>query len=1155
MPEPVTLASTKKLIGTLSFCALGIAGLLCNPQRAIGQTYVPSDRVPIADGSMNTQVSTGGNSFDITGGVTRGQTLFHSFTDFSVPTNGAANFINSGNSRDIVTRVTGNTFSDINGLVNTNGANFFLINPNGVVFGSNASLNVGRIFVASTASGVDLVDGSGRAISFGVNGSGDGALLSVAPNVLFDVSRLNFGAGSGAVSNYGVLQTANFNQYIGLIGGDVTLDGGRIQVNNDRARVELGGLSAPGSIALTRDGDNLQAQFPADVARGDVSVLNSSLVSLRNGEGGDIFVTARNLEVSNASRLQVGIFNDLGGPERVAGDIKVVATGDILLADGGRISNLVGPNGVGQGGGIELEAGRNISVFGDSSIVAATLGVGSTGNIHVKAAENVFMNFSGISCVVFGGTGNCGAVKISANRNVEIDNNTAILSSVSEGVIGKGGLVEIRAGGNFVLTNQSRIRTTSLGQGDAGDINIAATGNVFLSDVEITSNMIDGVGRSGRIEVVAGQDLTAINNAFLSSYTAGQGDAGAVKITTGGNLTFDGSSVLTFVDSAAVGNGGAIELRVAKNLTLNNLASLTAYTDGQGNSGKVSIITGQDLNLDNSQIINVVSSNGVGNGSGVEINSGGNLSIINQSQVNSSSLGRGDAGSINVTASEDVVLDRSAAIRSFLNDGAIGNGGNIKVVAGSDLFVRNGSQLISSSLGQGNAGNINVAARGDVVLDGNAEIRSSLNNGAIGKGGGVEITAGQDFTVVNDALLSASTAGQGNAGNIKITVDRNITLDRGSVLSAVDNSGVGNGGNIEINAMKALAFSNSLITASTLGTGNSGNIHITAGDNLSALAQTSIANDTSGLGNAGSVNISVAGNISFKDSSGASSRVNAEAIGNGGTIDVVASNFSISNGVGLSTSSAGQGTAGNIRLTADQVSLEQGGILSNSSSFPGGNINIIAQDYLLLRNNSLITTDSFSTDTSGNGGNISARIPFLIAAPGNSDIRANAVQGNGGRIDINSQGLFGIRFRPFGSADSNDITVSSTFGQQGTATIVTPGTDPGRDSPELPSIPNDPNRQISQACDSSARINKFTVSGRGGLPPNAGDLLNSDVVWQDTRGGNNQSNIGQGQAPNHQLPRPAVAMTFDGQGRATLVAASTSERSVKLRSTCPPKTD
>ena len=217
---------------------LTLIGVDFSVSNANAQTYTPSNRTPDVDSTLNTQVSTNGNNFDITGGLSKGQTLFHSFTGFSIPNGKAANFDPQGN-RDIITRVTGSSLSDINGTLNSNGANFLLINPNGVVFGPNARLNVGKAFMASTANGINLVDSGGSAITFGTNQNGD-ALLKVAPNVLFNVSALNLGGGTGQISNFGTLKTTNSNQYVGLIGGNVAMNGGQITVPGGRVELEIG---------------------------------------------------------------------------------------------------------------------------------------------------------------------------------------------------------------------------------------------------------------------------------------------------------------------------------------------------------------------------------------------------------------------------------------------------------------------------------------------------------------------------------------------------------------------------------------------------------------------------------------------------------------------------------------------------------------------------------------------------------------------------------------------------------------------------------------------------------------------------------------------------------------------------------------------------
>jgi filamentous hemagglutinin family protein len=152
---------------------LTTTALFLLPNIAQAQTYTPSNRTPQQDKSIGTIVNpAGANNFNITAGLQRGQNLFHSFTDFSVPTGSSAIFDNPAG-RSIITRVMGSLFSDINGLIDTNRANFLLINPNGVVFGPGVQLNVGKAFVVSTASGVDFVDAQGRNYNFGVNRAGD----------------------------------------------------------------------------------------------------------------------------------------------------------------------------------------------------------------------------------------------------------------------------------------------------------------------------------------------------------------------------------------------------------------------------------------------------------------------------------------------------------------------------------------------------------------------------------------------------------------------------------------------------------------------------------------------------------------------------------------------------------------------------------------------------------------------------------------------------------------------------------------------------------------------------------------------------------------------------------------------------------------------
>jgi filamentous hemagglutinin family protein len=124
-------------------------------QVAIAQV-VPDRTLPEGERSA----ISGNPNLQIDGGATRGSNLFHSFQQFSIPTNSSVFFNNSTDIANIITRITGNSRSDIDGLIRANGAaNLFLINPNGIIFGPNARLAIGGSFLASTVDSLKFADG------------------------------------------------------------------------------------------------------------------------------------------------------------------------------------------------------------------------------------------------------------------------------------------------------------------------------------------------------------------------------------------------------------------------------------------------------------------------------------------------------------------------------------------------------------------------------------------------------------------------------------------------------------------------------------------------------------------------------------------------------------------------------------------------------------------------------------------------------------------------------------------------------------------------------------------------------------------------------------------------------------------------------------
>ncbi|MGA7932168.1 MAG: filamentous hemagglutinin N-terminal domain-containing protein, partial [Kovacikia sp.] len=563
------------------------------------QQIVPDTTLGNESSVLRTNVDVNGALGDrIDGGAIRGSNLFHSFTEFHVRDGQRVYFNNPSGVSNILGRVTGTHLSTILGTLGVTGgtANLFLINPNGILFGQNASLDLRGSFLASTARSLTFADGT----QFIATPNQTQPLLTISTPI-----GLQFGNSPQAISVTGLDgQLSSFlgrglrvqpGKTLALVGGNVTLEGGLVTA--PAGHVELGGLSEPGIVGVRESGGHLRLSFPPDVERADV-FLTSSANRFPSG-GGPAWVGGLNsgnsIAVNARFLLLEGAFLNSTSTQGNSGNIDLNTT-SVFVRNGAQIDarNVAGR----EAGSITIQARDNVSIDGGSVISSQTDGRGNGGAIWIEAgslsiAAGGRLNSSTI------GLGNAGKISLKVRNGTTIANGS-INSSAGVAIgetVGNAGDIEIQTG-TLSMTDGATFFTANTGNRRAGNITIDARDTVSLNRSYIYNpNPNNGV--SGNITINA-RSFSAIDSALVVA-TFGNNNAGNISINTAESVTvasvnpdpnqLAGIRLATpgiYTSTTAAGKAGNLTIQTGALRVLGG-ARLSASTSGTGDGGALAV--------------------------------------------------------------------------------------------------------------------------------------------------------------------------------------------------------------------------------------------------------------------------------------------------------------------------------------------------------------------------------------------------------------------------------------------------------------------------------------------------------------------------------------------------------------------------------------
>lgn len=492
----------------------------------------PDRTLGVESSIIKPNVEIKGSSSDlIEGGASRRVNLFHSFEEFNVGEGNRVYFNNPSGIERIFSRVTGHHQSAILGTLGVLGnADLFLLNPNGIIFGQNAALDLKGSFFATTASSVVFEDGT----QFSAVNPSPETLLTVSipiglqfrntPGAIVNQSQSVFETSSG-FNDFGGLKVEP-KKTLALVGGDVTLQGGFLTA--DGGRIEIGSVASPSQVSLKPIEKGWMLGYEGVQNFRDIQLIESSTISPQ---------VIQQLQLPGSFPIYSQI--NANGDQRVQeiGDAQLQGR-RVIVADGSRIVAAANA-GSQSGGSLTINASESVELMGNdfSGVFAllstSVLSKGNGGNIVINTKKLTLGSLAGITSEAFEETtGRVGDIILNVTESVEISNDSYISSQTSG--LGDGGTLRINTK-SLHLSNGSTLTAETL-QGLSGNIILNIQDILQLrNNSNITTNS-NGMGDGGNITINSRYLFGAENSDITANSRRGRG--GAINITTDAVIGF-----------------------------------------------------------------------------------------------------------------------------------------------------------------------------------------------------------------------------------------------------------------------------------------------------------------------------------------------------------------------------------------------------------------------------------------------------------------------------------------------------------------------------------------------------------------------------------------------------------------------------------------